>query len=286
MNIVAKNSGKKLEVQVEKIHCPPTRDSYIRFKLFGEVVEFHIVENRKSLVVNTFQLKKVEKQINAFFNTKIKTNARLCIVVTDQSWDEIQEEIAVFETENTAYLEDFHKRANEMPVRYEAYDLFDMGDYAVNNEREIVAYRDPLPEEGDGPIRQKVYGFWNSGISTYVKEWKSDFPELNEAGTSIEISNELAEKWINIHDSIKNEAEKVEAEKAEIRESKRQEEAERVAACFAEAKATQKPVVLFSCFISGNDIPKQFRDEDSDMGNIITYAMPDGSQKEMFHHSH
>lgn len=55
---------------------------------------------------------------------------------------------------------------------------------------------------------------------------------------------------------------------------------------FDEAKRTGKPVVLSQIFLTGDDIPKQFRDDDSDMGHLIQYAMPDGSTTEEFLHAY
>lgn len=73
--------------------------------------------------------------------------------------------------------------------------------------------------------------------------------------------------------------ERAESEKANLAE-------ERKGAKFAEATRTGKPVQIYSTFLAGNAIPKNYRDQDSDMGHLVCFAMPDGSTSEEFYHSH
>ena len=77
----------------------------------------------------------------------------------------------------------------------------------------------------------------------------------------------------------------IEAKEAEKKEKEAKREAEKQAK-FAQAKATGKPVELHSIFLTGSDIPRKYRDEDSDMGHLIVYAMPDGTTSEGFSHAY
>ena len=66
-------------------------------------------------------------------------------------------------------------------------------------------------------------------------------------------------------------------------------EADAKAACeakFNEAKATGKRVLLSECFVSGSNIARKYREEDSDMGTICKWANPDGTTSESFSHAY
>lgn len=85
--------------------------------------------------------------------------------------------------------------------------------------------------------------------------------------------------------SYKDFKELAKAAQSKITARKAKEDIERQAK-FDEAKRTGKAVVLDREFFSGSQIPREFREPDSDMGNLITYAMPDGSTKQEFSHSY
>jgi seryl-tRNA synthetase len=79
----------------------------------------------------------------------------------------------------------------------------------------------------------------------------------------------------------KNKEDKISAEAKKEADAKAARQAK-----FDEAKSTGKRVLLSQYFLSGNDIPRRYRDEDSDMGHLCTWANPDGTTCESFSHAY
>ncbi len=79
----------------------------------------------------------------------------------------------------------------------------------------------------------------------------------------------------------KNKEDKISAEAKKEADAKAARQAK-----FEEAKVTGKRVLLSQYFMSGNDIPRRHRDEDSDMGHLCTWANPDGTTSESFSHAY
>lgn len=215
---------------------------------------------------------------------KLETNVNIRITNADEIRNieaEVEAEIDLARSAKQA-LKD------AQPKQYVRYDFLDWGDYAINHEREILLCREPLPDEGDALIIvETVANLWNSRIGGYEEEWKSMTGMPRKVGNYredlglLEITREEAEKWI----ARAEEATEKEAVAAAEKEAAKKAAAE-VAAKFEQARATGEKVMIESCFLIGDDIPRKYRDEDSDMGHIIRWAMPDGSTKETFSHSY
>ena len=291
MQITHKRSGKQIEVSVTRqlsVHYPR-----IIYSAFNTNVVFTIKEGRKCLELSSYKFKdkSVVKAVEHFFNVKINTKQNLFIEITDESWSTIKKEEASFEIAKEEMRKDYERRASELPVWYEMYDFLDWGDYTINREREIKVYREALPEDNGNRVVVKTYSFWNEkGMlnAEMAAEWDADFKANNNdiEKSSVKISTELAEKWISNHALVESKKAEEDLKRQEEREAKNKAEEERRRKCFAQAKETGKPVQLYSIFLSGNDIPRSMRDEDSDMGNLVTFAMPDGSTKEEFYHAY
>lgn len=279
-------SGKVLNVEVIKSIWP--NSSRINFKLFDSIVNPTIRQEQKALCISSLNLKgETKKQIEDFFGVKVNSKSDILLVITDESYSLIEKVQKDFDLEVEEWRADYNKRAAELPVWHEMYDFLDWGDYTINSEREIRVFRKPLPEDRGEEVLVIAYQLWNMSDGVMTEEWQKDFKESGGSGdnNSVAISEELAKKWIEKHAEIQREIQRKRDEKNRIEEEKRVAEEKRRAECFAEAKRTGQKVILHTYFLSGDDIPRRFRDDDSDMGTLITYAMPDGSVKEEFSHS-
>lgn len=225
------------------------------------------------------------------FGVQVK-KGDLYFQITDESWNDIQETILKFNKEVSEFKTEKQKRIDALPIRYYLHDSMDWGDYTSDKIQAIVVMRDQLEEETHGTkhgIIVKSYYLNNSDIKEIRQEWDVDY--INSGGSVNDslyhqISNELAEKWIGNWLKVQNQKAAIEAEKRAKAEAAQKAEKQRREDCFAKAKETNQPVQLYSGFLSGDDIPKRFRDDDSDMGNLISYAMPDGSVTEKFIHAY
>lgn len=93
------------------------------------------------------------------------------------------------------------------------------------------------------------------------------------------MSGEMITKIIET--GTKNKQDKINADAKKEADTKAARQAK-----FDEAKATGKRVLLSQYFMSGNDIPRRYHDEDSDMGHLCTWANPDGTTSESFSHAY
>ena len=281
-------SGKILNLEVKKYFSPS--NSYIRFRIFDAIAEAAIKDGQKTIKINDYYVKGGTKEsIESLFGVKIKSNADLYLVITEESYAEIKKAEADFEIELKVYKDDYDNRAKEMPIWFEMYDFFDWGDYTINSEREIRVFRKPLPEDSVEKVLVISYKLWNMSDEEMAEEWRNDFTGTGGQvgnGSSIVIAEELARKWITKWSEVQDEIHRKHEEEKRIAEEKRLAEEKRRSDCFEEAKRTGKKVVLHSIFLSGDDIPYRFRDDDSDMGHLITYAMPDGTTKDEFSHAY
>ena len=73
---------------------------------------------------------------------------------------------------------------------------------------------------------------------------------------------------------------------SDIKQEKQRKIKEERDAKFQKAKETNKPVVLDKTFLTGNQIPKAYKEPDSDIGTLYTLAMPDGQIKQKFQHNY
>jgi hypothetical protein len=79
---------------------------------------------------------------------------------------------------------------------------------------------------------------------------------------------------------------KIDANTVAANQTKKELEEARISSIFATAKATGIRQALSSIFLAGTQIPKKYRDDDSDMGNLIVWALPNGKTIETFSHAH
>ncbi|MFW5830758.1 MAG: hypothetical protein ACOCVA_00815 [Prolixibacteraceae bacterium] len=266
-------------------------NNYQRFTLnpINKRVDIKEREGKKCIYISSFNFDATLKNyIKNTFGVQVK-KGNLYLQITDESWNQAQTLISDFETEVEKFKADLEKRRNEMPVKYYMYEFLDWGDYTINNEREIQIWRKALPEENGEEVMKTSYKLWNNSIEGYSDKWATDFEAAGgkeSKSDKVAISEETAEKWIAVWKNVQAEKARKEAEEEAKREAAERAEKERRDNCFREARETGKPVLLHSCFLTGSDIPRKFRDDDSDMGNLLTYAMPDGSVKEEFSHAY
>jgi len=280
------------EIEIDEAFTP--YNQYLIFKFLNMNVSFEIVKGQKGLVISVFNTQK--QQILSFFkenfNVALKSNANTVILLTDKSYADVELLKADFEKRKREYIAKRNQLIDELPVKYYMYDSFDWGDYTSDKIRKIKVLRDKLYDENYGSkegIVVKEYNFNNKSIGNYEAEWIADLKKTGgkENDSKLyEIPAEFAQKWIDIHIELINIELAKEAEEQKLRAEAAEREEQRKKACFEEAKETDKPVLLYSYFLSGSQIPRKFRDEDSDMGNLLTYAMPDGSIKERFSHAY
>mgnify|MGYP000919815800 CR=1 FL=1 len=288
ITVKAKNRDVDFEINVITKLGPFNSRHYYEFD--NEPVSFEVKNDKKCLEVSPKWNPNLIKYVMKNFGISMP-KGNVYIELTDASWDIIEQERAEYEQEEKAYSSDLKKRGNMMPVKYYLHNCVDWGDYTDNIERSIDVYREGLPEEKElkhEEVHIISYNLWNKDIEGHEEEWKSDCNTvgINDCISKVEISITLAEKWILIWQQVQDKKEKEAAEKKRVAAEKKAAEEARVKRCFEEAKETGKPVVLHSIFLSGDDIPKRFRDDDSDMGSLVTYAMPDGTAKDRFHHAY
>lgn len=282
------HTGSRKNIDITYKYHIHINSSYIRFYAFGVFCTFQIVRDTKVLGIDSMYIKdNVKTGIEKFFGTKIKKE-HIYIRITPESWENIKNIESEFEQEKNKYLERYEQAASLLPTFYTMHFELDWGDYLSNTERSIRLKRPPLSvDNGDKTIKE--YLFWNKRIADRANEWSEDWEKVTAGDTSkteVIIPEALAHKWIKYHfelDAIEQ-AEKEKKEKAAA-DYRAKEKAEREAK-FAEAKRTGKKVLLYSEFLSDNQIPRRFRDDDSDMGHLLTYAMPDGSTSEDFSHAY
>ena len=256
--------------------------------MYDNYVSIEYVKGKKCINVTVSPKSKLSSVLNDKFNFESPKEKTLNIEITDESWDKIENAKKNFTKEEESFLADMNEITSKMPVKYFMYDFFDMGDYTVNNEHSINVFRKGLEEENSEKVLVKSYNLWNKSLDGYEKEWKNDLTRAggDSGDASVEIDEKLAKKWIGIHEKVskeKGEQSKIKVEKAE---KKKEEEEKRRSKCFEKAKETGEKVVLYSYFLSGNDIPRNLRDEDSDMGTLYVYAMPSGKTEEEFSHAY
>lgn len=281
------------EISIEEAISPYVQ--YVNYLFLNKLVNFVLAKEQKCLKINSFLIKDdIKKFLKEKFGFQASSSQDIYISITDKSWDEVQEIEAEFKKRKQDFLDERQAIIDKLPVKYYMYDSFDWGDYTSDKFRQIMTVRDRLDDEAkrgnysEGIVVRSL-NFDNKGIANYEEEWNED---LKNAGGEIndsklhEIPAELAEKWNNIHIELVNIKLEKEAEKERMKKEADEKEVQRRKDCFEEAKKTGQPVLLYSYFLSGNDIPRKFREEDSDMGDLLTYAMPDGTIKEKFSHAY
>ena len=242
--------------------------------------------------IGSYAMKEAKKHliphVPAFKGLK---NKRTLITLTNEEYARIQ---SIVEEIKKPAIEEIKKRKEReaaQPKVWVAYDFLDWGDYSINHERNIYLCREPLPEETQTlKVVETTANLWNDRIGDYKEEWEALDGERREVGNliteGIVLSSKEAEKWNRVSvDADRKEQEAKDAAEAERKAKEEALKAERKAK-FAEAKETGKRVLLSSHFCMGRDIPRKFRDEDSDMGHLCVWARPDGTTEESFSHAY
>lgn len=261
-------------------------------RFLGKYVGIKILQNKKCISIESFD---VDAKILEFIKLNFGVNMpkqKTCFTITDESWNDFKALEADFEKRVDALKKERQVRIDALPVRYYMYDSFDWGDYTSDKIRKIKLVRDRLEDETHGlreGIVVKELILNNSRIGQYEGEWNESIKalggDINDSKMHL-MDEELIEKWQGIFNSIlSKEVQEGEAKEKAKREAEEAEKA-RYVACFKEAEETCKPVLLYSTFLQGDQIPRRMRDEDSDMGSLKVYAMPDGTRVEKFFHAY
>lgn len=165
------------------------------------------------------------------------------------------------------------------------------GDYAINYVNRVVKVRGMTEKEKlrysdvhkDKYIIQEYLMNDSPTLATIGITDRQKFGECTNSYDLFLISEEEAQQLKTLWNEKQEEKRLIEAEKKAKIEAKKQEAEKIKADKFAEAKATGKAVLLYSMFVSGDDVPRKYQHiEDNDMGSICIYAMPDGSTTEDF----
>jgi hypothetical protein len=285
LNLKHKRSGKIIPVEVQyTIYQHGTK--FLRFRSFNAPSHIKEVQGKKCIALSSTFFKDFQKEVSAFFGIKL-SKSNVNIEISDDSWDEVQTLSKEVDKIAETVKNEFQTLADQQPTYYVMYEFLDWGDYSIHQERDIIKMRKALPGEENDQTIEKI-SFWDGNVRDKGDEWSADFKSVkgDKEGSKFEISTELAQKWI----AYKAEFDRLQAqEQAEEERRQKQKAAAREAeekAKFEEAKTTGKAVVLYSYFLSGNDIPRNFREEDSDMGHLYVLAMPDGTTKEQFSHAY
>lgn len=170
------------------------------------------------------------------------------------------------------------------PRKYAILDSVTIGDYNITEDRYVALMRKNLRAEGWVVV--EIVARFDDKIGQWKGEWDALKSRPILTGDFREISETEACKWITRAGELKTaEATENNRKEAAYKDATQRRESER-AARFEEARRTGKPVLLGKHFLSGSDIPRQYREEDSDMGHLCVFAMPDGSTKEEFSHAY
>ena len=289
---VTRANNEVITVEVERNFT--AQKSSILFTLQNVITELVIKENRKCLKISKYAIlrKEVRLALEKTLNCKLPADGDIYITITDDSFSKLEQIIANFSKEVEDFNADFEARASKMNKFYVMYKFLDYTDYDINDVREIRVYREAMSDENIDKVLVKTYKLDNLLDENLRKEFDNDFNSaeslLNE--TEVRINEKVAEKWINVSEIRENEIKVAEESKRtakmldlqkieEEKESKKRD-------ALRKAIETGKKVVIESYFVQGSDIPEKFRKSDSDMGEYVIYAMPDGTIKEDFIHAY
>lgn len=275
VEVTAKSNGHKFEVSIES--AKKTSDEfYTVLRCNGMVVSLETRSGNNVLVFGVYHFDKWEAMLNKAFNTKLK-KSDACVTLTPESWEAAFSAIAEIRTKWEQERAQFVSECDLLERIYIMHDFLDYGDYRITQERSIQVWRKPHADETN-----EKYFVIQYDVNSHIEEWEQEC----KIDGNIEVSKEAAQKWIERSIEWNKERLRIESEKAAIQAEKEKAKADERAAKFSEAKEKNIPVILSSYFIHGDDIPKKYRDSDSDMGSITTYAMPNGTVKEEFNHAY
>ncbi|KAA6329768.1 hypothetical protein EZS27_021454 [termite gut metagenome] len=285
--------GKSLSIQVEKKYqFASNYNSSISFRLFGRQISNGTEKDgNKCIEISKYDIAKenFKKAVEDALDVKLSKNGSVFLRITDESYQALQDEYENFKTQdNTNKATALAKAANYEHYYFMKNGIY-RGDYSCDVERHIEIWRKATPEEQEtskGMVNILIVTFNNASIRDKEAEWEEDMKLVGSTyeGKAIQISKELADKWLKTHTSLleitlreKHEKE----EKAALAREAREKEKARI---FALAKSTGKPQLLYSSFVSGDDVPKWVHKkyDDNDMGELVIYAKPDGTTEEDF----
>ncbi len=284
---ITRANNEVITVEVQRNFT--AQKSSISFTLQNVITELVIKENRKCLKISKYAIlrKEVRLALEKTLNCKLTTDRDTYITITDDSYSKLEQIRSNFSKEVEDFNADFEARASKMNKFYVMYKYLDYTDYAINDIREIRVYREAMSDENIDKVLVKTYKLDNLSDENLRKEFDNDFnsaESLND--TEVRISEKVAEKWINVSEKIKvAEESKRTAQMLDLQKIEEEKESKKRDA-LRKAIETGKKVVIVSYFVQGNDIPEKFRKLDSDMGEYVIYAMPDGTIKEEFIHAY
>lgn len=293
---VTSKSGIVFPIDVEVVNFKTSHSTCLKAGKAIVDLEAQMPDTNGQPCINVpgYMFKEAKPHLERYFPIKNR-DARVCILIEKQEYSRIQKVVSEIEAPIAAACkaaaEDLKRRQDAQPRVWVAYSFLDWGDYSINHERNIFLCREPLPEEQQTlKVVECTANLWNSRIGDHKQEWekiegeKRKFKNLVDPCTVI--TAEEAAKWNRLSkEADQKEQDAKDAEEAAENAKQAAREAERKAK-FLKAKLTGKRVLLSSDFLMGSDIPRKFRDEDSDMGNLNLWAMPDGSTQATFSHAH
>jgi len=279
-----KASGKEIMVAWKMfigIHL-----QHIAFMAFGGKRVAFVVKNDRKCIDVGLPDAKLKSELESFFGYKISAGQHIYITIDDDGMEKYEKLAEAFEQAKSGFLNKYARLAAQQPTYYEMIYSVDWGDYSTTIERGIALMRKALPIDRNIDKPVVTYYLSNNTIGDKSDEWDADWKAVtkgDESLTRVVIDNDMARKWIIIHNELQAAKEEKDQQIKAEKDKKAAEEAKRRADIFEQAKTTGKPVQLYSHFVSGNSVPKKYRDdEDNDMGNIVVYAMPDGTTTEKF----
>lgn len=289
IQVTNKSTGKTFAVICEAA-ISDRGNCRVFYRVFEAACSMEIKSGIKNLYISEYEMKKAKKAVESFFNVKL-SNTPVQISITDESWNTLKDfEAEAIERANKLKAE-YQAKIDAQPRKYARYDFLDWGDYKITQERKIFQVYLSLDSDR-WVIEETIANLNDSRIGEYSDEWEAITGESIKVGNYrddlgiIEVSEDEALKWVGRSVEANQKAENEKAEKERIKAEKEAAAKAERQAKFDQAKKTGKPVLLYSTFVTNNDIPRQYRDEDSDMGHLNVYAMPDGTTSESFSHAY
>ena len=250
VNVKHLPSLRNLPVTVELSEPQGVHPGVVRTNVWGQPFSSIERDGKKAIHIDSYWAKKIQKEIEDFFSTKIK-GYNVDIAITEESQSEIN---AAIEKCNEA-LEDrklaIQKEIDATEKAFGIHLYFDMGDYSTNMERNIYLLRKATAMESftGWKVEHAVATLWNDMIGERGAEFQADYESaqptdgVNPVSTRI-ISGEIAEKWIGFSESQKFAKEEKEATDKERKQKKRESRE-------AEEKAKIEKAMQFEFFVFG-----------------------------------
>ena len=222
-------TGKSFEVEVH-YQLFPNRQPIIRYSAFGSNGwKFVMTKEGPAIQISKSFFSKIKQDLFGFLGVPIPQPSGIALIITPESFQQVESFLASVEVQAERLAAEHLKAVEQQPVYYLMHDYFHWGDYSSDREREIIRMRKALPYESGDQIKDR-YTLWNNSIGDKQGEWESDLELVRDHVTAerradqayrFTITNEMAEKWINVH--AEREEEKARAQ-AKMLQKKRAEE--------------------------------------------------------------